>query len=395
MDRKFAVETLKDILKVKSVNPPGNEEVVAKKLKKLLESYGIETKLVPYSEGRVNLIAYLKGTSGSGRVLGFSGHMDVVPPGDVTWKHDPFTAEEDNGKIYARGACDMKSGLMSCVMAMIALKEEGIQLQGDLKLLASVGEEAGAVGAKQLVEEGYANDLDALIIAEPSDGDIIVAHKGALWVKITCYGKTAHGSRPEKGINAVLHINEIINKILSDDFQLEFAADPLLGEPTYSINVIEGGSHTNVVPGQCSINIDFRTLPSQNHQDIIDKLNKVIERTKEKYPHLNAEISILNDLAPLSTPRDHSFVRFLQEVCQEAFGTAKEPQGMTGYTDGAQFMKAAGDFPIVIWSTIDGETAHQPDEYVEIESYLKGIEVFQSIAKKYLGQTIKNKTSLK
>jgi succinyl-diaminopimelate desuccinylase len=388
LDRQFAINSLKEVLRIKSVNPPGNEEPVAKKLKELLEQYDIETELVPHSEGRANLIAYLRGANHneeSHRVLGLSGHMDVVPTGDVKWKYDPFAAEEVDGKIYARGASDMKSGLMSCVMAMIALKEENIQLNGDIKLLASVGEEVGAVGAKQLVDKGYVSDLSAMIIAEPKDGEIVVSHKGAFWTQITCYGKTAHGSQPHKGINALLHLHEIINGILSDDFQLKYETDPLLGEPTYSINVIEGGSNTNVVPDRCSVNIDFRTVPSQSHSDILDQLKEVIEKAKKKYPDLNAEIKILNDLAPLITSKDDPFVQLVQEVCEDALGEKREPKGMTGYTDASQFMKAEKDFPIIVWSTIGGETVHQPNEYVEIEKYLKGIEMFQSIAKSYLG----------
>ncbi|TMN21711.1 ArgE/DapE family deacylase [Lentibacillus cibarius] len=386
MDRQFSIDKLKEILRINTANPPGNEEDVAKNLRYLFESYGIETELVPHSEGRVNLIANLRGrnTKKFRRVLGLSGHMDVVPPGDVKWDYNPYAADEVDGKIYARGACDMKSGLMSCVMAMITLKEEDVQLDGDIKLLASVGEETGAVGAKQLVDEGYAEDLDALIIAEPSGGDIVVSHKGAFWTQITCYGKTAHGSRPHHGINAVLHIHEIINQILSEDFQLKYEPDPLLGEPTYSINVINGGSNTNVVPDQCSVNIDFRTVPSQDHQDIIDELNRVIETVRKQYPELKADISILNNLAPLNTQENDPFVHILQEVLQERTSELKEPKGMTGYTDSSQFMKALNNFPIIVWSTIDGKTAHQPNEYVEIEKYLKGIDLFKAIAQKYL-----------
>jgi succinyl-diaminopimelate desuccinylase len=390
MDQQFAINSLKEILRIKSVNPPGNEEPVAKKIKELLDQYGIETELVPHSEGRANLIAYLRGTNHNEtprRVLGLSGHMDVVPTGDVKWKYDPFGAEEVDGKIYARGASDMKSGLMSCVMAMIALKEENIQLNGDIKLLASVGEEVGAVGAKQLVDEGYVSDLSAMIIAEPKDSEIVVSHKGAFWTQITCYGKTAHGSQPHNGINALLHIHEIISGILSHEFQLKYEPDPLLGEPTYSINVIEGGSNTNVVPDRCSVNIDFRTVPSQSHSEILDQLNKVIEKAKEKYPDLNAEIKILNDLAPLITSKDDPFVQLVQQVCQDALGEKKEPKGMSGYTDASQFMNAPNDFPILVWSTIGGETVHQPDEYVEIDKYLKGIEIFKAIAQRYLRTT--------
>ncbi|WP_077325268.1 M20/M25/M40 family metallo-hydrolase [Virgibacillus siamensis] len=183
MDQEHAKSFLKEIIQIKSVNPPGNETEVAKKLKELFEKHSIETELVEYDENRSNLIARLKGEQ-DGPVLGLTGHMDVVPPGDIEWEHDPFGAEEEDGKIYGRGACDMKSGLVACAMAMVSLKEEGFPKSGEITLLATVGEEAGAVGSSQLTEKGYADQLDALIIAEPTKNEIKISHKGALWPQI-------------------------------------------------------------------------------------------------------------------------------------------------------------------------------------------------------------------
>jgi len=338
MNQEQATSFLKEIIQIKSINPPGNETEVALKLKSLFDDYGIETELVEYDKNQANLIARLKGQE-DGPVLGLTGHMDVVPPGEIEWQHDPFGAEEENGKIYGRGACDMKSGLVACALAMISLKEVGFPKKGEITLLATVGEEAGALGARQLTEKGYAEPLDALIIAEPTRSNIKIAHKGALWPQIITYGKTAHGSMPKEGINAVVHMNEIIHRLLGEDFKLDYEEDELLGGATFSVDVIKGGSNTNVVPDQCFTNIDIRTVPSQDHQHIITQIEQVIQSAKEKYPDLHAEIRILNDQNPVKTSSDDPFVKLVQNVVKENGGST-ELGGVTAYTDGSQFVHA-------------------------------------------------------
>ncbi|HLS07520.1 ArgE/DapE family deacylase [Lentibacillus sp.] len=382
MDQEQAKSLLKDIIKINSVNPPGNETEVANKLKALFDEYGIETELVEYDENRANLIAYLRGET-DGPVLGLTGHMDVVPPGENEWEHDPFGAEEKNGKIYGRGACDMKSGLVACAMAMVSLKEEGLPLSGEINLLATIGEETGAVGSRQLTEKGYADQLDALIIAEPTKNKIKISHKGALWPQIITYGKTAHGSMPDSGINAVAHMNEIIHQILGESFELTYEKDELLGAPTYSVDVIKGGSNTNVVPDQCFANIDIRTVPSQDHQQIIEQIEQIIENTKKKYPDLKADIHRLNDQSPVKTSSEDPFVQLVQDVVKASDGSA-ELGGVTAYTDGSQFIHANNKFPIVVLGPGETSTAHQPDEYVEVDKYLDSINLYKEIAKKFL-----------
>lgn len=382
MDQEQAKSFLKDIIKVKSVNPPGNETEVANKLKDLFDEHGIETELVEYDENRASLIAYLKGEK-NGPELGLTGHMDVVPPGENEWEHDPFGAEEEDGKIYGRGACDMKSGLVACAMAMLALKEEGLPHSGKITLFATVGEEAGAVGSRQLTEKGYADQLDALIIAEPTKNEIKISHKGALWPQIVTYGKTAHGSMPDSGINAVAHMSEIIHQILGESFELKYEEDELLGGPTYSLDVIKGGSNTNVVPDQCFANIDIRTVPSQDHQQIIKQIEQVIETAKEKYPDLKGEIRILNDQSPVKTSSEDPFVKLIQEVVKASNGST-ELGGVTAYTDGSQFIHANKKFPIVVLGPGETSTAHQPDEYVEVDKYFDSIDLYKEIAKKFL-----------
>lgn len=276
----------------------------------------------------------------------------------------------------------MKSGLVACALAMVSLKEEGLPEKGEITLLATVGEEAGAVGSKQLTEKGYADALDALIIAEPTRNEIKIAHKGALWPQIIAYGKTAHGSMPEVGVNAIVHMNEITHAILGEKFELQYEEDELLGAPTYSIDVIKGGSNTNVVPDQCFINMDMRTVPSQDHSQIIQQLEQVIETVKTTYPDLHAEIRILNDQSPVKTSAEDSFVKLVQRVVN-VDGSA-ELGGITAYSDGSQFIHAKNEFPIVVLGPGETSTAHQPDEYVEIDKYLDSINLYKAIVTKFL-----------
>ena len=197
------VEFLKELLNTNSVNPPGNEEDVAKLIAKVLKENGIASTLRSLGPNRAYLVARIKGM-GNRRSLVFCGHMDTVPQGDMPWQHAPFDATEIDGRIYGRGASDMKGGLAALTLAMIAIAKGDVSLQGDLVLAATAGEEVDCLGARAMIEDGVLNDAGAMIIGEPSNGEIFVAHKGALWIEIVSYGKTAHGSMPEQGINAII-----------------------------------------------------------------------------------------------------------------------------------------------------------------------------------------------
>ena len=207
---KKRLELLNRILAVDSTN--GNEAEVADILQDFLAKNGISSKMIPYASGRSNLVAEI----GKGdKVIGISGHMDVVSAGDVSlWRNPPFQPTEIDGKIYARGASDMKGGLAALLMAMVELQDEKVALNGRVKLLATVGEEIGLLGAKQLTNEGYADDLDGLIIGEPTGHRIIYAHKGVFTYKVTSFGKSAHSSMPELGINAIDNLMVFYNRIV-------------------------------------------------------------------------------------------------------------------------------------------------------------------------------------
>ena len=264
-EKQEALELLRSMIKTNTVNPPGNEKELAVKLAALMNSEGIEAETVEVLPGRDNLIVRMAGEN-HGKLLAATGHLDTVPPGGIPWEHDPFAADVVDGKLYGRGTSDMKSGDAAFLYAMIKLKREGIVPKQDVIFIGTVSEENGSLGAKAFVEAGGMKNVDALLVCEPSSNELDIAHKGAVWVKVKFYGKTAHGSMPDLGVNAVSRAAKFIAAIDAQSFDVK--PDDILDMPSCSVNICQGGVATNVVPDYCEVNIDFRTIPGQTAEDI-------------------------------------------------------------------------------------------------------------------------------
>lgn len=380
MDNQKALDLLKEVVQIKSIL--GDEKLVADKLQSVFEKYEIPCEQVEYAPGRNQLVATLKGNE-PGPVLGFSGHMDVVPVGELPWTDDPFAAVEKDGLLYGRGTCDMKSGLIAAVVAMIRLKESETPFKGTIKLLATVGEETSAIGSGQLVDLGYADDLDALLIGEPTNVEIGVAHKGALWPRITTYGKTAHGSMPDQGVNAIEHMLLVL-KAFKETFNFSASIDDLVGASTSSIDIINGGNGTNVVPDKCTVEIDIRTIKKQNHEELKAQFNKMMADLTKTVPNFHGEIEFINDLPSMRTETSDPFTLLTQKVVSDVTNTEAQTFGMTGYTDGSQFERVKKEFPILILGPGETKYAHQPNEFVAIKDFYQMIEINEKVAVEFL-----------
>lgn len=377
------IEFLKELVNTNSVNPPGNEEVVAEIIAKVLSANGIASTLRPLGPKRAYLVARLKGM-GNRRSLVFCGHMDTVPQGDMPWEHAAFDATEMDGRIYGRGTSDMKGGLAALTLAMIAISKRDVSLQGDIVLAATAGEEVDCLGARAMIEDGVLNDAGAMIIGEPSNGEIFVAHKGALWIEIVSYGKTAHGSMPEQGINAIDNMYSVMSALYTK-LKFKCVEDDLLGGPTLNVATISGGVKTNVVPDRCRLEIDIRTVPGQDHGEILSDIHGLLKEIEDS-SQAKFELKILNSQVAVRTPRDDPLIQVGLSTADDLFKRVHEPRGVRYFTDASAFVPGLGnDLAVLIYGPGNETMAHKPDEYVEVRKYVESIKFYEEVALRYLG----------
>ena len=343
------------MLQTNTINPPGNELPLAAWICKDLKSCGIEASVIDLGHNRGSVIGRIRGT-GERKSLVLDGHLDTVPQGDIPWQHDPFSGHIQDGKIYGRGASDMKSGVAAMLAAVKAIQKSGLPLKGDLIFCASCDEETDSLGAVDFFNRGGLQGVGAVVIGEPNSNGITIAEKGCLWLRITTCGKTAHGSLPASGINAILHMNAILNELQAYTFT--FTPHLLLSAPTMNISMIQGGVKTNVVPDKCQLTADLRTLPGMNSQELIHDIQRLIQKAAAAHPDLKASISILSDRPPVETAADDSFVTLCQAAARDVWGRTIQPDGFSGYTDAAAFLTAG--LPIVISGPGELKMAHQP-----------------------------------
>lgn len=378
---EVAVSLLRRVLRINTVNPPGDELEVAQILEGFFQENGIEAEVDEFSPGRANLLARLPGDSGHAGSLVFCGHMDVVPAGGTAWELDPFEAEERGGRIHGRGASDMKSGLVAMAVALANLKAGGAAT-GEILFAATAGEEVDCCGMRRFVELGTFEDASGVVIAEPTREDVVLAHKGALWIEISTRGKTAHGSMPEEGINAIEHMHHLLGALLKD-FWFDGEPDPILGSPTLSVNRIDGGVKVNVVPDECILQVDIRTTPLQEHSDIFEDLQHLLDSVRDDVPVLDYEMRVLQERSPVSTPTDAELARTAEDLRRERYGSPSSRLAVPYYTDASILAGLSPTPPVVIYGPGDDRLAHQPNEWVSVEAFHRSIGFFEELARSH------------
>jgi succinyl-diaminopimelate desuccinylase len=381
INEEALIDFTREVVQCRSWNPPGDEAAVAALVADQLRSFGIDTEVVPVTPTRHNVYGRLSGEgTGRGHLLLVS-HLDTVPPGERAWEHGVLSGDLVDGRIYGRGASDMKGGLAAAVFAAGALAESGIGLSSDLIIAGTVGEEVDCLGAQALVEGGLLEGVGAIGIPEPTGLNLYTAYKGALWLKIVTRGRTAHGGRPDLGVNALLHMDATIERILAADW--DAPAHPLLGHPTLNIATIHGGVKTNMVPDRCELTIDFRTLPGQGHTELVAQMREILDSLAVDIQEYDATLEVINDKAAVSTPTDGSFVRMAQDVGQSLWGRALPAQGVSYYTD-ASILAPASGAPVIILGPGEADLAHQTDEWVSVEKLMGAAQFYAQLASQWL-----------
>jgi len=365
---------MKDLLKklVQADTTADKGEIRAAELiKDGLGKASVDCEIDIWDQNRANVFAHIK-SSGEKDALLFVCHIDVVPPGNEQWGNHPFSGIEKGGKIHGRGSVDMKGGTVSIIKAIKEIAESGVELKGDLIFAATAGEETDSCGIKRFVASygGEMPRLAGVVIPEPTNFEVITSHRGLFWVKITTRGKTAHGSMPHLGVNAVSLMNSLLNEL--DEYKKS-----ITGGLSMSINTISGGDAINVVPDQCCLGIDFRTTPEYTHERIMSDLEDIFSKLKKRCPDFNAEINIARQVGSLNSDVESGFVK---DFC-EIVGT-QETKSANYATDGPFVVEFSA--PVVICGPGDPELCHKPDECIDFCEVEKASEYYKELILKYL-----------
>lgn len=371
-----AIQFLQKLIRIDSTNPPGNENKVTKKLAERCDETGLSYKITDIESNRSNFEISLK-AEGKGKLI-FCGHMDTVLAGEQPWEYPPFSGDLIGDKLYGRGASDMKSGLAAMFLAIESIFQEKRELSKEIVFLATAGEEVDSCGARQYLQGEDMSDVEALVIGEPTHEKVAAGHKGALWVEVVTIGKTAHGSMPDQGINAVEWMGRVIQIVESLKLDWKISKSPL-GESSVSANKMEGGVQTNVIPDRCTLNIDIRTVAPQSHKqlfaDLKQRLNDLFSGEDAPSFEMNELLNRPSILTDKSSPIITKALRIKEDDPDSVYGVSY-------YTDGA-VLNPESEIPTLIYGPGDEKLAHQPNEYVDVDAYLRSIDFYKKLILKY------------
>ena len=385
-DEQFAeiVDLLAGLVRVPTVNPPGDELEAARLLHTWLQAHEVESTLDVFDGTRANVRARVRG-NGDRPALALCGHLDVVPAADAIWHHPPFAAEIADGRMYGRGTSDMKASVAAMAGAMVRLQRDAASLAGDVFLLAVADEETTSLGALRLVEQGAFAGVGGLVIGEPTSLRPAIAHKGVLRVRFTIPGKAAHSSMPHLGSNAIVQAAALIQAL--ERYRFAVGSHSLLGAPTLSINLIEGGSAINIVPDRCALSIDMRSVPGVVHAEVLDDLRRVVNESLPAEVAAGCEMTVILDRPAVSTAADDPVIRAAQGAVRAAVRAASNASSeltvMTYCTD-ASVIVPPTKLPTVIIGPGDAEQAHQTDEWVHLDRVRESVAVYEQLARAYL-----------
>lgn len=379
VDTSYIQEILSEMVAIDSVNPGlvvggAGEAKIAGFIAKRLESLGLQVQVDEIQEGRFNTVGRLPG-KGKGRSLLLTGHMDVV---GVEGMSEPFVPNVHGGRMYGRGTFDMKGGLAAAIGAIKAIRDNDIDLAGDLYFAAVADEEFASIGTEHLLEDFK---VDAAIITEPSGKTICRAHKGFIWFEVVTKGKAAHGSDYERGIDAVSHMGRVLVELERLEREQQ-SRDPhaLLGLPSLHASLISGGVELSTYPPECTMKAEWRTLPGQDDKELMGKVRRILDHLSERDQRFSARLTQLLTRYPFEISPRAEIVQTVVRSSEEELGVTPQFTGMSGWGDSGLFAEAGID---VILYGPSGDGAHAREEWVDLQSVSEVAAVLARTAQKF------------
>jgi acetylornithine deacetylase len=381
VDEKSLKALLGELVRIDSVNPslvPGaaGEAEVARYIGEWMEKLGLETRVYDVEPGRTNAVGVLKG-EGGGRSLILNGHSDTV--GVNYYEGDPFKPLVKGGRMYGRGAFDMKGGLAACMAAVKAVVDSGARLKGNVILAAVCDEEYASIGTERLVEE---YSTDAAIVGEPTGGNVLVAHKGFAWVDVVTHGVAAHGSAFNEGVDAIAKMGGVLTGLEGLQRSLQGAMHPLVGPGSVHASIIEGGSELSTYPASCRLQLERRLIPGENQETVEREMEAMLRSLGKADQKFRAEHKVAFYRAPMEVSPEEPICRALVEASANVLGREPLFIGGSGWLD-TQIMTGRG-IPSVSYGP-SGDGAHAKTEWVDLRSVADAARVQEHAVKAFCG----------
>ena len=370
---------LHKFIRMKTINPPGNEYELSEFIYDYMIKLGIESYRIKVEGNRYNIISILRGENPNNGII-FTGHMDVVPVSDdelTRWTVAPFLGVIKDNHIYGRGSSDMKSGLATIIIAMKYLKENNIHLKRDIALVATVDEEDEMKGSKSLVGHELLKNFNEVIVCEPTNLDICNISRGRTFGILNIKGKTGHGSQGANNNNAILIANKIINKMMETDLSIENNNE--YGTSFWQPLAIDASVDPWVVPDSCVLKIDARLVPNHYSDHIWQKLDHIITEVKNEIPEIKVDITILDKREPWITSMNSQLMKDLEEIYNNLNFEFKTDI-FKGSTDGTILRKDSRDTVILGPGILDN--VHMENEKVSIDTLNKALKLYIEIMKR-------------
>ncbi len=381
IDHLRVVDVLSDLIKIESINPVlvsggSGEAMIARHVADFLKDAGLEARLQEASPGRLSAVGFLRGVGG-GKSLMLNGHLDTV---GVTGMEEPFSARVEDGCLYGRGAQDMKGGLAAALLAVEQLAKES-RLKGDVIVAAVADEEHKSLGTRALLADGV--KAEAAIVMEPTELEVVTAHKGFAWAQLETQGRAAHGSRPEDGVDAIALMGRVLGKIEKLQEKLDSGPrHPLLGCGSVHASLISGGQELSSYPERCRLSLERRLLPGEDAATLERELAEIISRLSEQDSRFRAQFTMSYAAMALETPRESPIAQTLVRCARKVAGSRASFGAQSFWTDAALLSEAG--IPSVLFGP-GGAGLHSGVEYVKLDDVLLCAETLAECARGVCG----------
>ena len=391
-DDSYVIDLACRLVRIPSVyrpeDPHANETAAAHLVANELRLLGLEVHWEEAAPGRPNVIGDWVGR-GVGPLLILEGHSDVVTEGDPSaWSHPPFGGIVAGGRLYGRGAADMKGGVAAAIAAVRAIRDAGAAVPGRIRVAVVADEEGMMLGIKSFIRNGWAEGACGAIICEPEANDLCLVQKGALRAFARFRGKMAHGALPKSGANPIPAAAAFLTRIqaLEGQYVARYGSHPLLGEPSVTPTVLRAGdpAQLNVMHALALVGLDIRTIPGQEHAEIRRDLAAAADVAVADIAGCASDLEVIEERPWTETPRETPIVTAVERACRRVQGRPPRHRGVPGATDGT-FLHAWAKIPIVTIGPGDVAIPHQVDEFVPVGDLIEAGRIFAAAACYALG----------